>query len=187
MRGHTVTSCAELSQCMLFQENFITHVDVTLILGLFDREAATCSPKVLCLHFHALQSSISNTDATTLLSIIGSSSGKHGFELARTCGSSGMTCAQSDRDLLRALHDCRTSLPRKLGAIKITRHSKFSYKITYRRVLDPPDDNVVSFKYYVPRRGGLFEMRPGLVSKYPLFADFPYVKMIAVNMLDAIN
>ena len=98
-----------------------------------------------------------------------------------------MTCAQLDRDLLRALHDCRTSLPRKLGATKFTRHSKFSYKITYRCVSDPPDDNNVSSKYSVPRRGGSFETRPGLVSKYPLLVDVPYVKMIAVNILDVIN
>ena len=137
-RGHTVQSNVELSRSIFLRENFIKNVDAILVVGTFDLEPCPCSPKVLCLRFSALQSSISNKDATTLLSIIGSSSGKHGFELSRTCGSSGQTCAQSDRDLLVALHDCRTSLPRKAGASKISRFNQFCYMLTYRRVAAPP-------------------------------------------------
>ena len=105
-----------------------------------------CAPKVLCLRFPVLQSSISNEDATTLLSIIGSSSRKHGFEMSRTCGSSSMTCAQSDRDLLVALHNYRTLLSCKAGAAKITHFNQCCYMVTYRRVAASPEDLVVSFK-----------------------------------------
>ena len=45
----------------------------------------------------------------------------------------------------------------------------------------------MSFKYSVPRRGGSFEMQPSLVARYPILAEFPYIKMIAVMMIDQIN
>ena len=61
------------------------------------------------------------------------------------------------------------------------------YKLTYRKVAAPPNNTVVSYNYSVPRRGGLFEMRPGLVSMHPLLAKFPRVKMIARNMLHGFN
>ena len=136
-------------------------------------ETQPCAPKVLLLRFNALRSSVSHVDVTALLSKIGSISGKHGFEFSRTCGSSGRTSAQSNRDLLRALHACPTSLPRKVGACKVMTHNPFTYLITYRRVKAPPEDGVVSYKYSVPRRGGSFEMQPGLVALCPVLAEFP--------------
>ena len=187
LRGHTAVDSAKLSRSILFKANYIKNTDAILILGMYCLETQPCAPKVLLLRFPALRSSVSHVEATALLSQIGSTSGKHGFEFVRTCGSSGMTGAQSDRDLLRALHDCPTSLPRKVGACKVMTHNPFSYLITYRRVKAPPEDTVVSYKYCVPRRGGSFEMQPDLVARCPILAEFSYVKMIAVNLLHSLN
>ena len=98
-RGHTVASNFELSRSIILRDNFIKNVNAILVLGTFDLEARPCPPKILSLQFPALQSSVSTSEATYLLSILGSSSGKQGFELSRTYGSSGMVCAQSDRDM----------------------------------------------------------------------------------------
>lgn len=94
------------------------------------------------------------------------------MELARTCGSSGMICAQSGRDLLLALHECSTSLPHKAGASKITCFNQYCYWIAYRHVAAQPEDRVVSFKYLVPRRGGSFEIQPSLVARHPSLPSF---------------
>ena len=140
LRGHTVSSVSGLAGRQLFRDVSVPNVDATLMLGNFELEDQPCSPKVLCLRFHALQSALSCENATHLFRDLSTMSGKHGFEFARVCGSSGMTCAQADRDFLRALHEVETSLPWKVGATKITCYHPFKYKVTYRTLSPPPFD-----------------------------------------------
>ena len=175
-RGHTIVSSAEITRNIMFKQDYINNVDVILLLHGYCLEPRPCAHKVLLLCFPALKASISRADATAILSQIESSSRKHGFEFVRTCGSSGMTCAQADRDLLCALRHCQTSLPRKVGACKITRHNQFAYLITYRCVKAPPEDWVVSFKYFIPRCGGSFVMQPGLVAGHLFLNKFSYLR-----------
>ena len=42
-----------------------------------------------------------------------------------------MACAQAGRDLRRALHECQTSLPRKVGACKILNETQPVYLLDY--------------------------------------------------------
>ena len=80
-------------------------VDITIILGELSLEGSHYPPKLLLLRFQKTQSSLTNKEAEELLSTIGNVSGKHGFELKRTGGSSGKISEQYDRNLLFALHD----------------------------------------------------------------------------------
>ena len=102
--------------------------------------------------------SLIDKETEELLATIGNVSGKHGFELTRTGGSSGKTNDQSDMNLLSALHDVQTALPRRLGACKITRNN-LHYTLTYRRV-NPEDgsSDVASHQYCPPQSGGSFAM-----------------------------
>ena len=139
------------------------HVDITIILGELSLEGRHYPPKLLLLLFHKMQSSLTNKEAEELLTTIGNVSGKHGFELTRTGGYSGKTSEQSDRNLLSALHDVNTALPRRLGACKITK-DELHYTLTYRRVRPIyGKSHVVSHKYCTPQLGESFVMPPGLL------------------------
>ena len=82
-----MVSAAEITRNILFKQDYIKNVDIIILLGVYCLEPRQCAHKLLLLRFPALKASVSRADATVILSQIGSSSGKHGFEFARTCGS----------------------------------------------------------------------------------------------------
>ena len=78
-KGRPANNVKELAQCHLHTDVVSKMSDITIILGLFDKESEKFPPKLLLLRFHKMQSSLSNKESTELLSIIGNVSEKGGF------------------------------------------------------------------------------------------------------------
>jgi hypothetical protein len=169
-------------------------IDATIVIAsneatnLKDIIIKNVVPKLLLLRFHSMMNStVSDDEVQQLYELIGSVSGKRGFEMTRTGGSSGQTSDQTDVEFLHALHEVHTSLPRRLGACKITR-DKLLYNVTYRKVTPKPGKNPVTTVKYCPvKRGGSFNMEPGMLKRYPWLGEFSYLKMTAVMILQALN
>ena len=85
-KGRPAKDVRELAHCHLYTDITSQKAEITIILGLFDKESEKFPPKLLLLRFHKMQSSLSNEESTELLSIIGNVSGKGGFEMTRICG-----------------------------------------------------------------------------------------------------
>ena len=186
-KGRPAKDVRELAHCHLYTDITSQKTDIAIIVGLFDKESEKFPPKLLLLRFHKMQSSLSNEESTELLSIIGNVSGKGGFEMTRICGLSGSRSEQADRNILSALHDCQSSLPRRVGACKLTRQ-QFDYVATYRRMNESCGvSEVVSYTYGLAQRGGSFVMQPGLLEKYDLLLETNYLKMAAVVVLVSLN
>ena len=119
--------------------------------------------------------------------LIGSVCGKHGFEATRTGGLSGVTTDQTDVEFLHAMHKINSALLRRLGGCKITRN-KLHYHVTYWRKeqklhLTP----CTTGKCCPVKRGGLFDMAPGMLMRYPWLGEFLYLKMTAVMIMNFFN
>ena len=86
------------------------------------------------------------------------------------------------------MHFLRSAIPRRLGGCKIGRE-KCHYIVTYRKQHTSQHDlsHVLIVRYSPIRRGGSFDMQPGMMDKYPCLREFAYVKMVAVMIIDALN
>ena len=182
----------ELAHSYLFSSSAATlSPDVLILLGRWEKEPLPHPPeKLLLLRLCGMLSNMTNEQATEFLSMLRVLCGRHGFEFNRSCGSSGLPSDQSDCDLLTALKECSSALPRKAGAAKITR-GETAYYITYRRTMKDKDgkltERTCTVQYFPPKIGGPFFMEMGLLEKNSLACEVTYVKAVAVNIIKALN
>ena len=158
-----------------------------VLLGGWELEPMPRPPeKLLLLRFPGIGSSMTDEEVTDVLALIRSISGRRGYEFTRSCGSSGLVTDQTDRDLLVALRDCPSALPRKAGASKITRGSR-GYFVTYRRTTEDNKEEVVTSRFFPPKIGGPFLMEVSMMQKHPVLYEMTCCKALAVMVILALN
>ena len=98
--------------------NFSADCNVTIILGNFTMEDQAKAPKLLLLRPSGMlcnelfTKSQRDTFAHDIYMYLRSLAGKRGFEVRRTCGSSGKVSPETDKDLLRFLSYHEGIIPR---------------------------------------------------------------------------
>ena len=135
-----------------------------------------------------MKKTLPDNSVEEMFRLIGSVCGKLGFEVRQTGGSSGRTNVQTDVEFLHGLHFLRLAIPRRLGSCKIG-CEKCHYTVIYRKQHTSQHDlsNVATVRYSPIRRGGSFDMQPGMMDKCPCLGEFAYVKMVAVMIIDELN
>jgi hypothetical protein len=112
--------------------------------------------------------------------------GKRGFEVRRTCGSSGTVDGETDKNLLYFLSYHEGILPRLARGCVILR-GEDRYIFCYAKVSPSPVLNIVVWDYSPPREGGQFEMSTPCIAKYPPIAEMIYLKSLAICILNSFN
>jgi len=193
MKGKTDFSSKELAQCYAFgRDDARPKVDITIILGSLNFEGGfedgKQPPKLIILRFHnMIHHSISSEAAFSLYSQVQCKAGKQGFEVKRTSGTGGRVSEQSDIDLMFAMRESESSLPRKLGACKIVRN-KYFYHIFYKKIQPKPGTNHIALiTYSPPKDGGSFLLNPAAMEHFPFLGEFSYLKMVATLVILELN
>lgn len=170
-------------------EDIPSDVDATIILGHFLLNEGKMAPKLLLLRFTGMLSNAiftleeKNQMSNNILQALLVKAGKFGYEIRRTCGSSGLVNPQSDMDLAALIHSHIGLLPRPLKECVVFRHP-LKYYIVYRSRLT----GTLKHTYYSPPRvGGQLRMPPNLVAQHPVLAEFTYLKMFAVLIVESLN
>ncbi len=186
--GSTAFAHESLLECHLFL-HIQTHPkgDVTIILGSMDLEGSEF-PKLLLMRFHKIATtSVTNDTAVQIYNYVRAVSGKGGFELTQTSGSSGMVCPSSNSNFLLVLMEHLSSLPSAVRACKIL-IGKMLYVVRYQCVADDGTSNEMTIiKYGVPREGGSFQCTLCGMQMFHLVAGMSYGKMIATLLLKKWN
>ena len=112
--------------------------------------------------------------------------GKRGFEVRRTCGSSGTVDGETDKNLLYFLSYHEGILPRLARGCVILR-GEDRYIFCYAKVSPSPVLNIVVWDYSPPREGGQLEMSTPCIAKYPPIAEMIYLKSLAICILNSFN
>ena len=139
-------------------------------------------------HWHAISNVILNRNqkaesAEDIYNALRPYCGKRGYEMRRTCGSSGNVTSSTDVDLLSTLHEHEGSLPRSVHGVIIIR-GQDRYHLFYRRANPPEGSSLFGYAHYCPPKdGGSFNMPPVCVSKFPMLADVSYNKMMCILLL----
>ena len=114
-------------------------------------------------------------------------SGKRGYEMRRFGGSSGPTCHESDRNLLRVLSENKGALPRKTWATVILRGPDRYYDIYQKCNSEDSQSSFTHVEYSPPKDGGQFSMPEVCIERYPVLGEMSYLKMQSVYILIALN
>ena len=180
-------------QFMFGNDDISNDVDATILLGEFMLKNVQLPPKMLLCR---LSSMLSNNKyiasekedmAKNIYKSLRSIPGKRDYELYRFCCSLGPVSAVSNIDLLHVLRDHEATLPCKVW-VSIIMKDNDKYWIAY--VKCNPSKNVSKYacpKYSPPRDGGSFEMPTICLYKHPVLADFQYVEMLSIIILDCLN
>ena len=112
--------------------------------------------------------------------------GKRGFEVRRTCGSSGTVDGETDKNLLYFLSYHEGILPRLArGCVILRGHDRYIF--CYSKVSPSPLLDIVVWDYSPPREGGQFEMPAPCIAKFPPIAEMIYLKSLAICILNSFN
>ena len=112
--------------------------------------------------------------------------GRRGFEVRRTCGSSGKVSHKTDKDLLRFLSYHEGIIPRYAHGCLIIR-TEFSYLFCYAKTTPSLGNNFVMWSYCPPKDGGQFDMKDTCIAKFPPIAEMIYLKTFALSVLVSLN
>jgi hypothetical protein len=112
--------------------------------------------------------------------------GRRGFEVRRTCGSSGRVCYETDKDLLRFLSYHEGILPRYAHGCLIIR-AELSYLFCYARATPSVENKFVMWSYSPPKDGGQFDMTDTCIAKFPPIAEMIYLKTFSISVLVSLN
>ena len=193
MKGKTDFPSEELAECYAFgRDDARSKVDITIILGSLNFEDAfdngKQSPKLIMLRFHnMIHNNILCEAAFALYSQVRCIADKQGFEVKRTSGTGGCVSEQTDIDLMFAMRESESSLPRKLGACKIVRNIYF-YHIFYTKIQPKPGTKPIGhITYRPPKDGGSFLLNPAAMEQFPFLGEFSYLKMVATLVILELN
>jgi hypothetical protein len=121
--------------------------------------------------------------ANDIYSLIRSYAGRCGFEVKRTCGSSGKVCPESDRNLLYFLSYHEGILPRLAHGCVILR-GEDRYYFCYAKVAPSSSSTKhVIWEYSPPRDGGQIDMPNICLSMFPPLAEMVYLKTLSISLL----
>ena len=193
-KGYNDMDPKQLNQLQFFgNDNIRSDVDYTVLRGRFSKEDKLLPDKMLIVRPSSMVTNVDldwkekDSMANSIYSALRGCCGKRGFEMRRTCGSSGNISHGSDRDLLTVLHEHEGSLPRKVHGSIIIRGSD-RYHILYRKVNPQPGASLYACTHYSPPKdGGAFVMPSICMSKYEMLADMCYNKMMCVLFVDELN
>ena len=167
-------------------------VDATVILGNLCKEEGNLPPKLLCLRFssmivNSLPLDVKNKMAEDIYYTLRGIVGKRGYEMRRTCGSSGFVTHESDRNLLRICCEHEGSLPRTVpGCVFIRDFDR--YHVIYNRCnRKHGQSKFVDVRYCPPRDGGSFDMPDYCLGEYSVLSELTYLKMWATIILVRMN
>ncbi len=124
--------------------------------------------------------------AKEIYSILRPYAGKRGFEVNRTCGSSGKVNGDSDKNLLCFLSDHEATLPRYAHGCIIIR-SKDIYYLGYAKTNPTVGSTHAVWHYTPPQGGGQFDMPNYCISHFPPIAEMIYLKTFAISVLVQLN
>lgn len=112
--------------------------------------------------------------------------GRRGFEVRRTCGSSGMVDGETDKNLLFFLsyHDGILSQMARGCVILRGTHR---YIVCYVKVIPSDRTDIVVWDYSRPKVGGQFEMPNPCIAKFPPIAKMINLKSHSICILNAYN
>ena len=162
----------------------------TMILGRF--EDNSLAPKLLlfrtngmlCNEESRFSSKVRMTWAGDIYRNLRCYAGNQGYEIRRTCGSSGPVTTVTDKNLLRYLKSNSGALPRVVTACMIIR-SELKYHILYARTHG--ECKIAHVVYTPPREGGSFNMPDILLLRYPVLAEMVFLKTLTICALNAVN
>jgi hypothetical protein len=167
--------------------------NVTIILGNFTMEGDARAPKLLLLRPSGMlcnelfTKSEIDTFAQDIYLHVRSLAGKRGFEIRRTCGSSGKVSYETDKDLLRFLSFHKGIIPRYAHGCLIIR-AESNYYICYARATPTSEKkHFVMWSYCPPKDGGQFNMTDTCIAKFPPIAEMIYLKTFALSVLVSLN
>jgi len=128
-RGAVDKDIKELANCWEFGvEDEDPGVEITFILGKSGSREAR-HPKLLLARIGSMiKHSITEKEAIQLYNSIRHLCGRSGFELRRKCGSSGITNAQSDRNLLEVMSHLHSAIPCKVCSCVSNEHNDRNHR-----------------------------------------------------------
>ena len=112
--------------------------------------------------------------------------GRRGFEVRRTCGSSGKVCPETDKDLLRFLSYHEGILPRYAHGCLIIR-TEHCYLFCYAKAHPTLENKFTIWSYSPPKDGGQFDMTDTCIAKFPPIAEMIYLKTFSISVLVSLN
>ena len=111
---------------------------------------------------------------------------KRGFEVRRTCGSSGTVIGETDKNLPYFLSYHEGILPGLArGCVILRGHDRYIF--CYAKVSPSPLIDIVVWEYSPSREGGQFEMPVPCIAMFPLIAEMIYLKSLAICILNSFN
>jgi len=173
---------------LLLLSDMSEEVDATLILGHFMHESKIMPPKLLLLRFHKMLCNEHFSDeeighmAKLSHDILRTIAGKFGFEIRRCSGTAGKLESQSDKDLIDLL-DTTSITPRNSQGCLIVKDT-FKYHIMY---MGNSHRRVKHVSYSPPKPGGSFQLPDHLLEVIPILAEFTYIKMLAILIVQRYN
>lgn len=189
LKGENVFDMTMITTMSFFgSEDTRQDVDATIILGHFSIDT-NIHPKLLLLRFSGMLANShysvkrKQVIARELYHQLRALSGRQGYEIIRRGGSSGKVTNQSDQDLVDCIHDVPGMCPRKLRGVLILR-GQFTYFLVYRNV---KSSSFVCYQYSPPKEGGSFNLPSYLLYRYPVLAEFAYLKMMAIEIIRSLN
>jgi len=188
MKGTYVSDPRDILKYELFLHSDVSEVDATMILGHFLHESKKMPPKLLLLRFHKMLCNEHFSDeeiehmAKLSHDILRTIAGKFGFEIRRSSGTAGKLEPQSDKDLIDLL-DTTSITPRNSQGCLIVKDT-FKYHIMY---MGHSHRTVKHVSYSPPKPGGSFQLPDHLLDVIPILAEFTYIKMLAILIVQRYN
>ena len=171
---------------------FSADCNVTIILGEFTLEDEAKAPKLLLLRPSGMLCNEVFTKpqrdnfAQNIFNHIRSLAGRRGFEIRRTCGSSGKVSHETDKDLLQFLSYHEAILPRFAHGCLIIR-AEDRYLFCYAKATTTTVNKFVMWSYCPPKAGGAFDMPDSCIAMFPPVAEMIYLKAFSVSVLVSLN
>jgi hypothetical protein len=171
---------------------FSSDCNVTIFLGEFTLEDDAKAPKLLLLRPSGMLCNDVYTKtqrdafAADIYNHVRSLAGKRGFEIRRTCGSSGKVSHETDKDLLRFLCHHEAVLPRFAHGCVIIR-AEDRYLFCYAKATPASENKFVKWSYCPPKPGGSFDMPNSCISMFPPIAEMIYLKAFSVSVIVSLN
>ena len=171
---------------------FSADCNVTIILGEFTLEDEAKAPKLLLLRPSGMLCNDVFTKpqrddfAQNIFNQIRSLAGRRGFEIRRTCGSSGRVTHETDKDLLHFLSYHEAILPRFAHGCLIIR-AEDRYLFGYAKATPTTENKFVLWSYCPPKVGGAFDMPDSCIAMFPPVAEMIYLKAFSVSVLVSLN
>ena len=124
--------------------------------------------------------------AANIYNHVRSLAGRRGFEIRRTCGSSGKVSHETDKDLLRFLCHHEAVLPRFAHGCVIIRAGD-RYLFCYAKATPASEKKFSIWSYCPPKPGGAFNMPDSCISMFPPIAEMIYLKAFSVSVIVSLN